>query len=497
MAQRLPTARKTDVTDPTDPTRASLPEPTADAPVQPPGPPPPAHPEPSTTSSSASTPDAEGGTGFAVPTVPVAATARRASSGGYGRWLVVVLIPVFAIVAFAGGVAAGTSGLFGGATAVVSSPAPTTGDASLDLIEEAWLTIHQNYVDAANLDDRELAYGAIRGLTEAVGDEGHTSFLTAEESAAVDQSLSGTFVGIGVQVGRENEGTGPVINSIIPNTPAAASELKRGDRIVAVDGWKTEGQTVDEVVSHVRGPEGEAVTLTIARDGVADFEVTIVRRKFDLPLVSWSMVPGRDIAVIRLEQFATGATKGIEAAITGARGEGATAIILDLRGNPGGYVNEAIGVASQFVGDGIVYQSIDASGKTEKVAVERGGLATDIPLVVLANGDSASSAEIVTGAIQDAGRGTVVGEKTFGTGTVLGRFDLSDGSSMRIGVERWVTRNGRPIWREGLEPDVKVVLPETATPLFPDDLRDLSAADLAKSTDVQLLRALDELKGKG
>ena len=147
---------------------------------------------------------------------------------------------------------------------------------------------------------------------------------------------------------------------------------------------------------------------------------------------------------------------------------------------PAATSTEAIGVTSQFVGDGIVYQSVEASGKTEKVPVESGGVATDIPLVVLADGSSASSAEIVTGAIQDAKRGTVIGEKTFGTGTVLGRFDLSDGSSMRIGVERWITRDGRPIWREGLEPDIKVTLADDAVPLLPDDIRDLTAAELGE-----------------
>ena len=172
------------------------------------------------------------------------------------------------------------------------------------------------------------------------------------------------------------------------------------------------------------------------------------------------MIPGQDVAMIRLDQFSTGATKGIEDAITKAKDAGAKKIVLDLRGNPGGYVNEAIGVASQFVGDGIVYQSVDRSGVEKDVPVQPGGLATKIPLVVLADGNTASSAEIVTGAIQDADRGKVVGEKTFGTGTVLGRFNLSDGSALSIGVERWLTRDGRPIWHEGLEPDVKVALPD-------------------------------------
>jgi carboxyl-terminal processing protease len=442
--------------------------------------------------------------GFAVPPAPVSAGdpagRRTTSSGGYGRFLWVVLIPVIAIVTFAGGVAMGRTGVLGTESVASASPSPSSGNtADLALIEEAWNTIHQNYVDAKNLDDQDLAYGAIRGMTEAVGDEGHTSFLTADEAKAADQSLSGTFVGIGVQVNTEQdvEDAVPSISSVIPKTPAEEAGLQRGDRILAVDGWKTDGKTVEEVVSKVRGPDGEAVTLTIGRDGRADFDVTIIRRQFDLPLVTWAMVPGRDIAMIRLEQFATGATNAVSGAIEEAKAAGATGIILDLRGNPGGYVNEAIGVASQFVGDGIVYQSIDASGVTKDVTVLPGGAYTSGPLVVLADGDSASSAEIVTGAIQDAKRGTVVGEKTFGTGTVLGRFDLADGSSMRIGVERWLTRGGRPIWHEGLEPDVKVVLPDDATPLRPDDLRNLSAAELAKSTDVQVRKALEQLEGDG
>ena len=141
-----------------------------------------------------------------------------------------------------------------------------------------------------------------------------------------------------------------------------------------------------------------------------------------------------------------------------------------------------MGVASQFVGDGTVYRSVDASGTEKDIAVQPGGLATGLPLVVLTDGNTASSAEIVTGAIQDADRGTVVGDKTFGTGTVLGRFDLTDGSSLRIGVERWLTRDGRPIWHEGLEPDVKVSLGDAVAPLLPDEFRDLTPVKLAATT---------------
>ena len=437
------------------------------------------------------------------PPAPVLVPVKR--SGGFGGGkvpgaLVLVLAPVLAIVMFAGGVFMERSGALGTASRPVATAGPTAsgegGTADLDLGNEAWSTIQDNYVDPEGLDDQELAYGAIRGMTEAVGDEGHTSFMTAEEAKAAEQSLSGSFVGIGVQVS-EDEESRIQVSTVFPGTPAEEAGLRRGDHIVAVDGKSTADETVDQTVSRVRGPEGETVTLTIERSGTADFDVTITRREFDLPLISWAMVPGTDIAMIRLEQFATGATESLKRAITDAKAKGATGIVFDLRSNPGGYVNEAVGVASQFVGDGIVYQSFDRSGERKDGKVEPGGLATDIPVVVLANGDTASSAEIVSGAIQDAERGQVVGEKTFGTGTVLGRFDLSDGSSMRIGVERWLTRGGRAIWREGLDPDIKVVLAEDAQPLLPDALGEMSASEFASSTDEQVKRAVELLTTGG
>jgi carboxyl-terminal processing protease len=417
------------------------------------------------------------------------------SNGGATKWIVAALVPVLAVGVFIGGAAADRAGLLGTPMAgPIASPA--AGDiADLDLVEEAWRSIQDNYVDAENLDDRDLAYGAIRGLVDAVGDDGHTTFLTAEEAKAVDESLSGTFVGIGVQVSGETDQI--AIGSVIPNTPAEEAGLRRGDRILAVDGDSTDGETIEEVVARVRGPEGEQVTLTIGRAGTDDFDVTIVRRRFDLPMVSWSMVPGRRVAYVRLEQFATGATKAMKEALETAKAEGATALVLDLRGNPGGYVNEAVGITSQFVGEGTAYRSVERDGKEEEVPVEDGGLWTDLPLAVLVDGQTASSAEIVTGAIQDADRGTVVGEQTFGTGTVLGRFDLTDGSSLRIGVERWLTRGGRPIWREGLVPDVSVPLADDVALVWPDDLRDMSATELAASSDAQLQKALELLRPEG
>lgn len=429
---------------------------------------------------------------------PAPVPVRPAGFGGprVPAVLVAILGPVLAIVIFAAGVAAGGPGgplATGPLEAGTTTPRPSGAPVDLGLVDEAWRVIHDNYVDPGSLSDQELVYGAIRGMTDSVGDEGHTSFMTADEAKASDQSLSGTFVGIGIQVSEADAG-GVQITTVFPDTPAERAGLQRGDRIVAVDGTSTVDETVEQVVTRVRGPEGEDVTLTIARGDAPDFEVTITRRQFDLPLVSWAMVPGTKVAMIRLDQFATGATDALKSALEAAKGDGATGIVFDLRANPGGYVNEAVGVASQFLSDGIVYQSYDRSGERQDAKVEPGGVATDIPLVVLANGDTASSAEIVSGAIQDAGRGEVVGEKTFGTGTVLGRFDLSDGSVLRIGVERWLTRAGRPIWHEGLEPDVEVPLAADAQPTVPDSLRDMTAAEFRSSADAQLKRAVELLE---
>jgi len=236
--------------------------------------------------------------------------------------------------------------------AVTTSPtaAPTGNDADVALIEEAWRAIEDNYVDAKHLDGRELAYGAIRGLTDAVGDDGHTAFLTAEEAKAVDDSLSGTFVGIGVQVSTETEEV--IVGSVFPGTPAEEAGLRRGDRIVAVDGTTTEGETLDEVVARVRGPEGESVTLTIRRAGspTSTSRSSGAHRPAAGHLGDWCRVASR------LRPTRSSSRPGDEGDEVRPRAGRVpterTALVLDVRANPGGYVNEGHRITSQFVGDG-------------------------------------------------------------------------------------------------------------------------------------------------
>ncbi len=202
------------------------------------------------------------------------------------------------------------------------------------------------------------------------------------------------------------------------------------------------------------------------------------------------MVPGTSTALLRLEQFSSGSADDVVKALKDAKAAGAERIVLDLRGNPGGYVNEAIGVASQFLQSGLVFIERNAQGGETKHEVSPGGVATDLPLVVLVEKNTASSSEIVSGALQDAGRAKIIGETTYGTGTVLGTFKLSDGSALRVGTVEWLTPDGRRIWHEGIAPDVPVKLADGATPLSPDAVKDLTKTSLKDATDAQLLKAI-------
>ena len=379
----------------------------------------------------------------------------------------------------------------GGAGSAAPNPTDHPGSAQeLALIGQAWDILHDQYVGKDELDDQALAYGAIKGLTDAVGDTGHTSFLTPEERAARADELSGSYVGIGVRIDTAEDGL-PVIDEVFKGSPAEGAGLKAGDEMTEVDGKPTSGHDLDDVAGWVRGVAGTTVKVEI-RSGPkgTEREVSIVRAAVAEVVVSWAMVPGTDTALLRLDQFSNGAADDIKAALGEIKAAGATRLILDLRGNPGGYVNEAVGVASQFLSSGDVYIERDATGHETKHPVSPGGVATDIPLVVLVDGGTASSAEIVSGALQDAGRAQIVGVKTFGTGTVLGEFPLTDGSALRVGTVEWLTPDGRRIWHQGIQPDVAVERAADVAPMGPDDVRSLTAAQVAALSDPQLARAL-------
>ncbi len=375
-----------------------------------------------------------------------------------------------------------------------TTPGPTASSTAageaFDLISQAWEILHDDYVGADELDDTALAYEAIEGLANAVGDTGHTSFLTPEERTERAAELSGSYVGIGVRIDPAEDGR-PVVVGVFRGSPAEAAGLRTGDLIVSVEGRATDGHKLDEIAGWIRGEAGSTVSITIrsGSDGPLR-ELRIVRAEVVLDAVSWSMIPGTRTAFLRLEQFSEGSGIEITAGLGEIRVAGADRVIFDLRGNSGGYVDEALAVASQFLAGGQVFVERDASGKETGHDVLPGGTATDLPLVVLIDGGTASAGEIVAGAIQDAGRGQLVGVTTFGTGTVLGEFPLADGSALRVGTVEWLTPAGRRIWHEGIVPDVVIERPADALPLVPDDVGGMTVGQINRLTDPQLARAL-------
>lgn len=403
--------------------------------------------------------------------------------------LIGAIVALALVVTFSAGIGVGRLVVPAGAPDVTTpnpaSPVPT----QFGLIKEAWDVLHEKYVARSQLNDRDLIYGAINGITQAVGDTGHTDFMTPEERKARNDALSGSYVGIGVRIDETTDGL-PQVVTVFKNSPAEAAGLAPDDVILEVDGQKTAGHTIDEIAGWVRGEAGTKVELTI-RHGDTEKTVSITRADVPIEPVSWALVPGSKTAFIRLEQFSQGAADDMVKALNEAGVAGADRIVLDMRGNPGGYVNEAVGVTSQFLKSGIVYIERDADNNRTEHPVTPGGVATDLPLTVLVDGDTASSAEIVSGAIQDAERGKIVGETTFGTGTVLGEFELSDGSALRVGTVEWLTPKGREIWHHGIAPDEPVTLPTGVSPLTPDAVGKLTPAAVKTIKDTQVSKALE------
>ena len=382
------------------------------------------------------------------------------------------------------------------------APAASGGDTgerveSFGVFWEAWELAKTEYVLPEDANDREMTYGAIAGMLDSLGDEGHTRFLAPEELEQWRQSLAGNFVGIGVEINvRDGQ---PVVVAPIPGSPAVEAGIQPGDLIVAIDGRSTAGLSLAEIGPLIRGPAGTSVTLTLRQPtSETTRTVTVERREIALPLVTWAMAPGTTFAHVRVSQFADGTHAALLAALGEARAAGATGLILDLRNNPGGFLHEAVATTSEFLEGGTILLMRTRDGARVATADANGsaGAATDIPLVVLVNPGSASSAEVMSGALQDHERAVVIGERTAGTGTVLSTYTLSDGSAVLLGTALWLTPDGRSIRDEGIQPDIVVPLPLEVSPLRPTETRQLTPEELRASDDHQLLRAIERLEGR-
>jgi len=406
------------------------------------------------------------------------------------RWVGCLALVLLGVTLFLGGIAVERYLLADNAGAAETAGAAEGLNAAL--LDEARRVIQDNFVDREAATDERLQTGALAGMVDILGDIGHSRFMTPAMVEDQANYIAGEFEGIGAYV--EMRDGFVTIVSPIDNSPAQAAGILPGDVVTAVDGQDVTGLSLQEVVDMILGPAGTPVTLTLFRPETSEeLTLTLERARIELENVTWTMLPGTTIAQVRIAGFSERVADDLAEAIAAAEAQGATGLILDLRNNPGGLLSEAVSVAGRFLpDDSVVVLRQDADGDVTEERTNN-DQPTQLPLVVLINQGSASASEIVSGALQDHKRATLVGETTFGTGTVLNEFGLSDGSAILLATEQWLTPNGRVIWRQGVVPDEVVELTGPVQLLVPETADDLTAEEVAASDDTQVLRAVELL----
>ncbi|HEY9855713.1 MAG TPA: S41 family peptidase [Stenomitos sp.] len=352
--------------------------------------------------------------------------------------------------------------------------------------------VRNEFLDA-KVDENKLEYGAIRGMLESL-DDPYTRFMEPKVFRSMQDERQGSFFGIGIQIGMNKDKQLSVI-APLEETPAARAGLKSGDQIVEIDGKPTKNMAIEEAVSHIRGPKGTKVLLKILRGHDKPFDVTILRDSILTKAVKTKELDG-NIGYIRLSTFMNeNADQDMRQALEKFKGK--SGIVLDLRGNPGGLLPNAVNIGSMFIDNGPIVQIVDRDGNREKLnATGRLALPKNKPVVVLVDGGSASASEILSGALQDTHRAVLVGTTTFGKGLVQTVHALEGGSGVAITTNKYLTAGGNDINKKGVVPDVVVEFPKVATGSV--DAEDLPTLDdLIKSgKDVQLNKAMSIIKEK-
>jgi carboxyl-terminal processing protease len=321
------------------------------------------------------------------------------------------------------------------------------GDADLNLLWDVIRTVDAKFFGTANY--RDMAYGAIRGAVEALGDK-YTVFTDPEENKQFFNALDGVYEGVGIEVDIQ-EGQLTVV-APLKGSPADAAGIQPGDVISAVDGKTVIGMSLAEAISNIKGPSGSFVKLTIIREGGTPFVVSIKRQTIKQASVDLE-IDGDGIATIRIVRFAGDTEAGLNKAVENIIKAKAKGVVLDLRGNPGGFLDAGVKVANEFIKEGVIVEERPKAGQSTFFSADGHSRLADIPLVVLVNGGSASASEIVAGALQDHKRAVIVGEKTYGKGSVQEVESFPDGSALRMTVAKWYTPDGRSISEQGVQPD--------------------------------------------
>jgi carboxyl-terminal processing protease len=400
---------------------------------------------------------------------------------------------LFALLAttFAAGVLAERSGRF----FTPYQYTPSGLESTFTPFWETWDIVQKHYVNPQAVKPDSMTEAAIEGMLASLGDYGHTTYLSRDELERLDNGLKGNLEGIGVRVSFPQRRL--TVMYTVAGSPARTAGLRPGDVLLEADGKDITGMPPERIAVLLRGEAGTTVHLRVSRPGTSNpLAFDIVRAKIDVPDVAWSFLPGLPIAHLSIESFGVQSHTQLKSALEEIRKQGAKGMVVDLRLNQGGIKDRAVALTSEFLSEGNVFLERDAHGRETPNPVREGGSATDIPVCVLIDSGTASSAEIFAGALQDHGRGKLVGVRTFGTGTVLQRFDLTGGAAVLVAVSEWLTPKGRQIWHQGISPDVPVALPEGASFMMPEMESELTAELLAKCEDKQLLKAIEVLKAQ-
>lgn len=344
------------------------------------------------------------------------------------------------------------------ALSVLNKEPPKSTNIDFKLFWDTWDLVSRQYLDKKALDPTKLFYGAISGMVSAIGDP-YTVFLPPEQQKSSKEELNGSFEGVGIQLGF-NKDKRLVVVAPLSGTPAEKAGIKPQDLILKIDDKETTNITLPEAVKLIRGKKGTQVKLTIFKEGEEDSrEFTLTRDTIIVKSVevSYKDIENKKVAVLKLSRFGERTKEEWNNAVSDILTKNPKGLILDVRNNPGGFLEGAVFIASEFLDEGVVVLQENAQGQRLAFKVERVGKLTKLPMVVLINKGSASASEIVAGALQDRKRTKLVGEKSFGKGTIQEAQDLEGGTGIHITVAKWLTPNGR--WvndTSGLEPDIKV-----------------------------------------
>jgi carboxyl-terminal processing protease len=390
---------------------------------------------------------------------------ERRSFGLLRAVVTVFLTVAVLVIAYLAGVATGVGiGASGSLDDILGLPNPErAAEANVEefrVFWEAWDLIERDfYGDLPSPEAR--VQGAIEGVVQSLGDP-YTAYIPPDAARMMREDTSGTYQGIGAYVSEAPEG-GIVIIRVFEGGPAEEAGIQAGDIIVAADGVDLVGLSLSEGILHVRGPAGTPVTLTVYREGESElFDVTVTRASLEVPTVESEMLED-NIGYVALFEFNAQAGPRLRTAVQDLMDEGATSLIFDLRGNPGGLLTQAVDVADLFLPEGVILIERDVRGNEQYHESYDGDFAEEIPMVVLVNGSSVSASEVVAGALQDRGRAVLIGETTFGKGAVQLQHELSDGSLLLVVYAHWFTPNDVSINGQGVTPDIEVASPEEPT----------------------------------